>query len=846
MTGRVRSVNTNRRQYLTVGWEMCSVPVGACENPASLARHELDWIAFTAPGTVASGLRAAKRWSLDDAARRFDAEEWWFRTRFQTPDGAPGVSYVIGFDGLATLAEVWLDGRSVLTSDNMFVAHEREIGAGGSEHELIIRFNSLDTVLAVRRPRPRWKTPMVENQQLRWLRTTLLGRTLGWSPPAAAVGPWQPVWIEYRSHVAVRDATFNSQVRDSAGIITVACVIEGVNGTRIDGIEIIVRRGDHRWTAPLARSEADFSWTGTIEIRNPDLWWPHTHGEPALYEVSLQVAVSNATGVEINLGNTGFRTITLRDADGDFELQVNGVPIFCRGACWTPLDVVTLLADRQACRFALEQVRDGGMNMLRVGGTMVYESNDFLDLCDSLGILLWQEFMFANMDYPEDDPTFLATVREEAQQQLRRLAGRPALTVLCGNSEVEQQAAMWGAPRERWSPPLFHKFLSQSAHAICPDVPYWPSSAHGGSFPHQPDCGTTSYYGVGAYLRPQTDARGSRVKFATECLAFANVPEDSSIARMPGGLSLRVHHPQWKARSPRDLGAGWDFEDVRDFYLKMLFGVDALELRYADHDRYLELSRVVPGEVMAAAFAEWRSGSSPCSGALVWFLKDLWAGAGWGVIDADQQPKAPYYYLRRVLQPLAMAISDAGLNGLAVDLVNERAVDVEGTLELSMYRHGEIAVGSASRPIRIPARQRLQIAALDLFDTFADLSYAYRFGPPSHHLMVARLLDLNVGDCADAFYFPAGIQQLACGDAGLAATAKLQTNGDALLTVKATRFAQSVTIDTDGYRAHDQYFHLAPGHQRVICLRPLRDAVKLKGTIKALNAKAVTKIEIVE
>ena len=109
MAGRVRSISTDRRQYLTTGWEMCSLPVGACTSPQTLEQHQPQWIAFCAPGTVASGLRAAKQWSLDDAARRFDAEEWWFRTRFVAPHDSDSAQCVIGFDGLATLAEAWLD-----------------------------------------------------------------------------------------------------------------------------------------------------------------------------------------------------------------------------------------------------------------------------------------------------------------------------------------------------------------------------------------------------------------------------------------------------------------------------------------------------------------------------------------------------------------------------------------------------------------------------------------------------------------------------------------------------------------------------------------------------------------
>jgi beta-mannosidase len=474
------------------------------------------------------------------------------------------------------------------------------------------------------------------------------------------------------------------------------------------------------------------------------------------------------------------------------------------------------------------------MNMLRVGGTMVYESDDFYDLCDERGVLVWQDAMFANMDYP-DDSGFRASVTEEVRQNLSRLQGRPSLALVCGGSEVEQQAAMWGADRSAWSPPLSHELLPALVRETCPGVFYWPSSAHGGAFPHQASSGSTSYYGVGAYLRPLEDARRSEVRFASECLAFANVPATGAL---PGGPSVRAHHPAWKARTPRDLGAGWDFDDVRDHYVGRLFGVDPVELRSVDHERYLTLGRAAPGEVMAAVFAEWRRARSTCAGGLVWFLRDLWPGAGWGILDAAGVPKSVYHYLRRTLQPVGLSISDEGTNGLAVHAVNERPEALEGELEIVLYNAGETIVGRGARALSLRPREAVEIPALELFDNFQDLSHAYRFGPPLCDLVVATIRT-GGASVAEAFHFPVGRAFPTERDLGLAAMVAPASGRDVTLTVSTRRFAQAIAIEVDGFLPDDDHFHLAPGGRRAIRLvRAGAGRGGARGTLRALNASA--------
>lgn len=856
--GRIRSITGLRAEPLR-GWMAAACAPDALEGPEPHALDALTWHAAEVPGTAASALRALGQWSLDAVPRRFDASDWWYRVSFDLP-AAPerGRAPALCFAGLAGVVDAWLDGEQVLYSENMFVAQRLSLaGVGAGRHELCLRFRSLDALLQARRPRPRWRAPMVENQQLRWFRMTLLGRTPGWSPPAAAVGPWRDVQLEWPGPIDVALEQLATRVVDDAGECRLACRIDGADA---DIAEVQARLTPPDGDAPVAEVDLEHDAAsgfrrGTLRVGQVARWWPHTHGDPALYRLTVHVRTRAGEAFQAEIGAVGFREIEVDTRHDDFAVRVNGVSVFCRGACWTPLDPVALRDDRDQAARAVAGLRAAGMNMVRVVGTNVDLDDHLLDLLDANGILLWQDFMFANLDYPET-PEFEASVREEAAQLLARLQGRPSVAVLCGNSEVAQQAAMFGAPREAWQPALFHELLAGLCERLAPDTCYWPSSAWGGAFPHLGSAGTTSYYGVGAYLRPPEDARRVGLRFATECLAFANVPEPSTIARMPGGHSLRVHHPQWKARSPRDLGAGWDFDDVRDHYLATRGGVDPLQLRYADHDRYLELSRVVTGELMAAAFSEWRRPGSSCRGALVLFMRDLWPGAGWGLTDDLGVPKAAWWRLRPALQPLALSMSDEGTNGIAIHVVNDTADAIDARLELSLHRGSQTVVGRFERPIRVPARDGLTLPALALCDGFRDLNDAYRFGPAAQDLVVARLLahrgdaegddaqgaDGDAPELARAIFEPGGWGGRVVRDPGLSACFDPGDPPGAVL-VGATGLARAVAVRVDGAEPEDNYFDLLPGESRRVRLRIDPGVRRARGTVQAINGEHPVRIE---
>jgi beta-mannosidase len=305
---------------------------------------------------------------------------------------------------------------------------------------------------------------------------------------------------------------------------------------------------------------------------------------------------------------------------------------------------------------------------------------------------------------------------------------------------------------------------------------------------------------------------------------------------------VKVHSPLWKSRVPRDLGAGWDFDDVRDHYFRVLFGLDPLDVRYSDHERYLELSRVVTGEVMAATFREWRRARSTCHGALIWFWRDLWLGAGWGIVDSSGAPKSAWYFLKRILQPRTVFFTDESGNGLSAHVANEAAEPLQATLQVALYRSGRIPVGNKTTAVTVAPRECVEIPVVQLLDGFMDLTYTYRFGPPSCDLVVGTLTREDGAVLARDFFFPLGPGCAVESDLGLTASAQTLPNGDVDLLVRSERAARFVTVRTPGFRAEDQYFHLAPGGEHPVRLQRLQAESTLRGEVRALNSAVGCKI----
>ncbi len=844
MNGRVQTIvdtgsSVLERVPLQDGWSAVPTPPGATDE--HLAGLDDAMLPFSVPGTAASALLAAGRPTTAD----LDDEDWWFRCRFATAPAAAGEEVALRFDGLATFADIWLNGAHVLSSDNMHMSHEIEIGTLlRAENELVIGVRALGPLLEPKRPRPRWRTRLVRNQNLRWIRTALAGRIPAFAPGPAPVGPWRPVTLLRRRHVAVDDLTLRARHDGDAGVVVVAGVLRPLGETQLETVTVRITGPAGAVEAPLDIIERDgrVYAEGSVRIDGAALWWPHTHGTPALHEVELVVS-GGGWSASHDCGRVGFRSLEATDEPG-LALSLNGVPMFCRGGALLP-DAVTVDPTSDRLRQTLERCRDAGMNMIRLSGVGTYGSDDFFAACDELGLLVWQDFPFANLDYPVEDTEFRASVETEVRGFLARAGSHPSLAILCGNSEIEQQVGMLGLDPELGRGPLFGELLPALVRELAVEAHYVTSSPTGGDLPFRPNAGVAHYFGVGAYRRPLDDARRAEVRFAAECLAFANVPDDSLLDGLaPGGAGRLVHTPAWKAGVPRDSGTGWDFDDVRDHYLGSLFGLDPVGLRWADPERYLTLSRIVTGEVMAATLGEWRRLRSTCRGALLWTLNDVLPGAGWGVLDSRGSPKPAYWLVRRALAPVAVWLTDEGTNGVAVHVANDGHRSEPVTLELTLFRSDGLAVESAQRELELAPHSLSELSVEEVLGHFVDAGYAFAFGPPGHDAVVATLRRSSGDVVSQSSLFPAGYPLAVepISSLGLECSATPGPDG-VLVTLRSARLAYGVSVSAEGYLPDDDWLTLAPECERRLRLRP-RDAASewTGGVVSAVNAGGTVRL----
>ena len=799
-------------------WEIDVKPEeGTATTLACAVNHVLHGHRFAAQPIGA----ATKRMGLDlvedqrVAIRHGDLDDLDVTYRTMLAPQDPSAKVIVRFASIAATAAIVCNGVEVGRFNNQYLPGEVDLSgmlADGGELTVICR--ALNSWLeSERRPRGRWKTKLVADQRLRHVRLGLLGRIPSWTPPVPVVGLAGPVTLTSTPpNGAAELVELTVCPAMSADLTTATLHVRFRTACLIEVTEATVQC--HHTTASATRQPDGF-WETTFVVTDAEPWWPHTHGIPSMYPVEITLKTADEASSNIASGRTGFRHITLNTGpDGDgFSLELNAMSLFWRGSAWMPIDFCEPWTKENRLRIELVRCRDAGMNMIRLTGITGWEQPEFTDLCDELGIAVWQDLPFATLDQPVDEP-FATGVKAEIAHHVRRLGASPSVVVMCGATERQQQAAMLGLGPEVVTDALAARLLSEVVAEQAVGAVVVGCSPSGGHLPFAADSGVSHYYGVGAYLRPLTDARHASVRFTTECLAFANVPEPLTMSRFLGDGELAPTHARWKERVARDRGVGWDFDDVRDHYFRLVTGMDPVAVRWRDVGRYLELSRVVSSIVMTATMNEWRRPSSSCGGAVTWFLRDLWRGAGWGVVDSDGLAKAAFHGLAEAWAPTSIALTDEGVNGVDVWVHNDGPAELSATIELSRVAHGSVVGQFVQHPVTVRAHSSVRLHADEVTGFFTDPSNAYLFGPSAHDAVCVRLISAAGTTLARNVLDTSGGRSLHRDRVGVEVSAEWTSEHTLALDVRSAGLSRFVRVEDEAVVVERHHVDIVPGETR--------------------------------
>ncbi|MEU4771931.1 glycoside hydrolase family 2 protein [Micromonospora sp. NPDC023644] len=690
------------RQALHEGWTLRAVP-GPQVPPAIAGRP----VPATVPGCVHTDLLAAGLIPdpyLDDNERGLawiGRTDWVYETTFaHEPGGDERVDLVCA--GLDTVATLTLNGAEVGRTENMHRGHRfdvRSLLVAGS-NTLAVRLDSAYRYAEAHRDRL-GDRPNAYPEPFPFIRKMACNFGWDWGPTLVTAGIWQEIGLHAWSTARLAVVRPLVTVEAGDGRVELHVEVERAGDAPLT-VRATVAGAAAEATVPAGERAAVL----TLTVRDPALWWPRGYG--AQHRHPLEVTLHDATGHPLDAWSRriGFRSVrldTAPDAHGTpFALHVNDAPVFVRGVNWIPDDAfpTRITRDRLAHRF--RQAVGANVNLLRVWGGGRYESDDFYDLADELGLLVQQDFLFACAAYPEEEPLG-AEVAAEAVEQVVRLAPHPSLVLWTGNNEN-----IWGWHDWDWQEPLagrtwgrgyYLELLPRIVGELDPTRPYWPGSPWSGSeelHPNDPAHGTTHIWDVW-----NTDDYTKYREYVPRFVAEFGYQAPPAYATLRRALSDEPLAPDSPGMAHHQKAIDGD--------AKLRRGLDAHLPTPADFDDWHWLTQLNQARAIQLAVEHFRSHRDVCAGTIVWQLNDCWPVTSWSAVDGDGRRKPLWYALRRAYADRLLTVQPRA-GGLAVIAVNDGPAPWRASASVTRLRLAGEPRAKATLELDVPAYAKVELA----------------------------------------------------------------------------------------------------------------------------------------
>src|ERR1041384_2001652 len=652
------------------------------------------WYPATVPGSVHTDLLANKL--IGDPFYRDNEQkqqwigktDWEYRTTFkvnqQTLDHK---NLELVFEGLDTYTDVYLNEKFLIKTDNMF--RTWRVNCAGNlkvgDNTLRIQFRSpINEILPVM-AKMKYELPAGNDQGEKTSpHTRKAPYQFGWDwgPRFVTSGIWRPISLEAWNNARIADLQITQKqvTREQANLTaTIDLVSTGESQAELIledvGHKTVVGRKQIKLTQGTNQVGFDFV------VKNPSLWWPNGLGAHPLYTFRARILIGGNLANERSV-RTGLRSLEVRQLDDawgrSFAFIINGVPVFAKGANWIPADSFPTRMTREKYRWLIKSAADANMNMLRVWGGGIYETDEFYEMCDEMGILVWQDFMFACSMYPATQE-FLDSVRAEAIDNVKRLRNHPSIVLWAGNNEVETAWLNWGwrktLPASVWDDytKIFHGVLKEVTASYDPTRTYWPSSPHGG-LDDDPDSirsGDTHFWRVWHAAEPFSDYEKQTPRFMSE-YGFQSFPNIETVKAYTIESDRDIESPIMLAHQRHPRGN----QLVREYMLR-----DYAQPK--DFESFLYVSQVLQAEGIRLGAEHLRRIMPHNMGSLYWQINDCWPVASWSSIDYFGRWKALKYYARRFYNDLL--ISPSVQNGyLKMFVVSDRTKPVPAQIRVTL------------------------------------------------------------------------------------------------------------------------------------------------------------------
>jgi beta-mannosidase len=814
--------------FLHDNWVMKRIGGGTIAS-ANMRETVADCIPAKVPGSVYNDLLTHKKMAdpfwrdNEDASFALMENDFEYNGVFIPPDALFQCDKVVlHFDGLDTLADIYLNGIFIGNAYNQHRIWEYDVSSvlkKGAKNELRVVFYSPNKFV-----RDAYKKVKTDGSYHCYdgfpqLRKAHCSFGWDWGPRLPDAGIWRPVKLAGIEGARVKSVYITQKHDKDTVTLRFNPVIETVRDVKT-AYEVIV-------TAPDGTRQVYGNSPGSVVIHQPELWWCNGFGKQPLYTAQVNL-IDTESGKTLDCWERriGLRTITVsreKDTWGEsFAFELNGTRIFSMGADYIPEDSLFSRMSPQRTRQLLEYCVQSHFNTIRVWGGGFYPDDYFFDICDELGILVWQDFMFACAVY-ELTGDFEENIRAEIIDNVTRLRHHACLALWCGNNEMEDfvDQWMWVSTHKQKADyiKMYEYIFPKLAREYDPDRFYWPSSpSSGGSFdkPNDPDRGDVHYWEVWHGNKPFSEYRKYFYRYLSE-FGFQSFPSVKTIETFTEPEDRNIFSYIMEKHQRNDAANGKIMNYLSQYFLYP-----------ARFDTLVYASQLLQAEAIKYGVEHFRRNRGRCMGAVYWQLNDIWPVASWSSIDYFHRWKALQYYAKRFFAPLMISCHEEGL--LTQDLnVNAQNKQYEKSFHLCVAnetreeRKTEVRWEIRDNTARVLESGRETVTVKPLSSAWLSKMERPELDPFTQYLSYALYEnDRLVEESTVIFSVPKFFHYK---DPKLSYTAH-----DDTITVKAETYAKCVEIrnSAENIVLSDNYFDMNAGEKTVRILSGKPTGIKLR------------------